>query len=77
MYPDIGNLKNAACLYGNSVPDDLRLGRGHTFAAHLKETKPGVYRNMVMAGGRVTGELSREEAQSQQTILKLAFGGVK
>jgi len=34
-------------------------------------------RVMVMAGGRVTGELSREEAQSQQTILKLAFGGVK
>jgi len=56
MYPDIGNLKNAACLYGNSVPDDLRLGRGHTFAAHLKETKPGVYRNMRFGTGHTEYE---------------------
>ncbi len=32
-------------------------------------------RVMVMSGGKVTGELNREEAQSQQTILKLALGG--
>ncbi len=47
MYPDIGNLKNAAVIYGTSVADDLRLGRGHTLAAHLKETKPGLYRDML------------------------------
>lgn len=47
MYPDIGNLKNAAVIYGTSVADDLRLGRGHIFAAHLKETKPGIYRDML------------------------------
>lgn len=29
----------------------------------------------VMAGGRITGELTGEEAKSQQTILKLALGG--
>lgn len=32
-------------------------------------------RVMVMAGGKVTGELEGSEAQSQQTILKLALGG--
>ncbi len=32
-------------------------------------------RVMVMAGGKVTGELKGEEAKSQQTILKLALGG--
>jgi predicted hexulose-6-phosphate isomerase len=47
MYPDIGNLKNAAVIYGTSVAEDLRLGSGHIFAAHLKETKPGLYRDML------------------------------
>jgi predicted hexulose-6-phosphate isomerase len=46
VYPDIGNLKNAAVLYGHDVVDDLLLGRGHIFAVHLKETKPGLYRDM-------------------------------
>lgn len=32
-------------------------------------------RVLIMAGGRVTGELEGEEAKSQQTILKLALGG--
>ena len=47
MYPDIGNLKNAAVLYGTDVAADLALGAGHTVAAHLKETKPGLYRDML------------------------------
>jgi len=51
VYPDIGNLKNAAVLYGSDLLADLELGRGHTFAAHLKETVPGVYRNMVFGTG--------------------------
>lgn len=46
VYPDIGNLKNAAVLYGGDVVKDMETGRGHTFAVHLKETKPGLYRNM-------------------------------
>ena len=46
VYPDIGNLKNAAVLYGKDVSEDMKLGEGHTFAVHLKETKPGVYRDM-------------------------------
>jgi len=51
VYPDIGNLKNASVLYGSDLLADLELGRGHTFAAHLKETVPGVYRNMVFGTG--------------------------
>jgi predicted hexulose-6-phosphate isomerase len=47
MYPDIGNLKNAAVIYGHNVADALALGQGHTFASHLKETKPGLYRDML------------------------------
>lgn len=46
IYPDIGNLKNAAVLYGLDVTEELKKGAGHTFAVHLKETKPGVYRDM-------------------------------
>ncbi len=46
VYPDIGNLKNAAVLYGHDVVEDLYLAKGHIFAMHLKETKPGLYRDM-------------------------------
>ena len=46
VYPDIGNLKNAAVLYGHDVVEDMKKGAGHTFAVHLKETKPGLYRDM-------------------------------
>ncbi len=46
MYPDIGNIKNAAVIYGTDVVDDLKTGKGHIFAAHLKETSPGIYRDM-------------------------------
>lgn len=46
VYPDIGNLKNAAVLYHGDVVEDLEKGRGRIFAVHLKETKPGLYRNM-------------------------------
>jgi predicted hexulose-6-phosphate isomerase len=51
LYPDIGNLQNAAALYGRSVTADLCLGRGHILALHLKETKPGVYRDMRFGSG--------------------------
>ncbi len=51
VYPDIGNLKNAAVLYGTDVTEDLKTGTGHIAAAHLKETKPGVYRDMNFGTG--------------------------
>lgn len=51
MYPDIGNLKNASLLYHTHVHDDLVLGKGHVFAAHLKETKPNHYREVPYGSG--------------------------
>lgn len=51
VYPDIGNLKNASLLYGVSVNDDLKTGTGHLFAAHLKETVPGKYREIPFGAG--------------------------
>jgi len=58
VYPDIGNLKNAAVLYGHDVVEDLTKGRGHIFAMHLKETKPGLYRDMTF--GDVEGHTEYE-----------------
>ena len=39
VYPDIGNLKNAAVIYGTDVVEDMYKGAGHLFAVHLKETR--------------------------------------
>ncbi len=58
VYPDIGNLKNAAVLYGTDVVEDMMLGAGHIFAVHLKETKPGLYRDMNF--GESTGHTEYE-----------------
>jgi predicted hexulose-6-phosphate isomerase len=51
VYPDIGNLKNAAVVYGGDLLEDLQSGNGHIFAAHLKETLPGIYRDMHFGEG--------------------------
>lgn len=51
IYPDIGNLKNASILYNKSVNDDLKTGKGHIFAAHLKETIPNHYREIEFGKG--------------------------
>ena len=51
VYPDIGNLKNASLIYGNSVEDDIKTGEGHIFAAHLKETIPNHYREIEFGKG--------------------------
>ena len=51
VYPDIGNLKNASLLYNKSVSDDIRTGKGHIFAAHLKETIPNNYREIEYGTG--------------------------
>lgn len=41
VYPDIGNMTNAAKLYRTDVLDDLASAGGHIAAMHLKETRPG------------------------------------
>ena len=51
VYPDVGNLTNASLLYGNTVADDIACGRGHIFAAHMKATKAGQYRDMLFGEG--------------------------
>ena len=53
IYPDLGNLTNSAKLYGHSVTEDINTGRGHISAMHLKETKPGHYRDIPYGTGHV------------------------
>lgn len=56
VYPDMGNLKNASLLYGKSVNEDIKTGRGHMIAAHLKETIPGQYREVPFGTGHTEYE---------------------
>ncbi len=49
IYPDIGNISNGT----ENVLQDIEKGRGNIVAAHLKETKPGVFRNMRFGEGKV------------------------
>lgn len=53
VYPDSGNLKNAAVTYGTDVYEDIRRGAGHTVAMHLKETVPGKFREIHFGTGHV------------------------
>jgi len=53
IYPDLGNMTNAAKLYGHNVSDDLLAGRGHIVALHLKETVSGRYRDLRYGTGHV------------------------
>lgn len=49
IYPDVGNISNAA----QDAAEDLRKGAGHMISAHLKETKVGIYRNLLYGEGTV------------------------
>lgn len=56
VYPDLGNITNAAYTYKNDVLEDIEIGRGHIAAMHLKETKPGKYREIPFGTGHVDFE---------------------
>ena len=56
VYPDIGNITNAAKTYENDVLEDLELGKGHIVAMHLKETVPGKLREIPFGTGHVDFE---------------------
>ncbi len=56
VYPDIGNLTNAAVQYQSDVLEDFELGRGNITSLHLKETKPGHYREIPYGTGHVNFE---------------------
>ncbi len=62
VYPDIGNTTNAAKTYGTDVLEDLRTGKGHLVAMHLKETKPGLFREIPFGEGHVDFESAIETA---------------
>lgn len=53
VYPDLGNITNAALTYGGSVEGDLLSGRGHLVALHLKESLPGKFREIPYGSGHV------------------------
>jgi predicted hexulose-6-phosphate isomerase len=53
IYPDIGNVANAALAYGTDPFQDLESGRGHLAAVHMKETVPGKFREIPYGTGHV------------------------
>lgn len=53
VYPDCGNLTNAANGSLAAVQADLALGQGHLLAMHLKETLPGKFREIPYFTGHV------------------------
>jgi predicted hexulose-6-phosphate isomerase len=53
VYPDIGNITNAAKSSGGDPVADLESGRGRIAALHLKETVPGVFREVPYGAGHV------------------------
>ncbi len=53
VYPDVGNITNASVKYGTNVLDDIEKGAGHLCAVHLKETVPGIFREVPFGTGHV------------------------
>lgn len=53
IYPDLGNMTNAAVQYQSDVLEDMELGRGNITSLHLKETLPGRYREVPYGTGHV------------------------
>ncbi len=62
VYPDLGNITNAAKVYGKDVLDDLETGRGRLVAMHLKETVPGKFREIPFGTGHVDFEAGIKKA---------------
>lgn len=62
VYPDIGNITNAASTYKVDVVEDLYMGKGHLVAMHLKETVPGKFREIPFGTGHVNFEEAIEAA---------------
>jgi len=49
VYPDVGNIT----AMGKDVEKDVRSGKGHIVAIHLKDTLPGQFRNIPYGSGTV------------------------
>jgi L-ribulose-5-phosphate 3-epimerase len=52
LYPDIGNLS----AWDNDVQMELQAGMGHIVAVHVKDTRPGVFKNVPFGEGVVDFE---------------------
>ena len=61
VYPDIGNISNAT----KDVIGDIKKGRGHIAAAHLKETVPGKFREIPYGTGQVNFPIIIAQLYSQ------------
>lgn len=64
VYPDLGNLTNAALQYGTSLDQDFDAGKGSILALHLKETAPERYRNVPLGKGHVDFQAGINKAWS-------------
>lgn len=64
VYPDIGNITNAASSYKADVLEDLYMGKGRLVAMHLKETVPGKFREIPYGAGHVNFEEAIKAAWS-------------
>lgn len=64
VYPDLGNITNAAKTYQTSPIEDLESGRGHIAAVHIKETVPGKFREIPFGEGHVDFPALLEKAYS-------------
>lgn len=53
VYPDLGNITNSCKCYGEDVANDIMLGDGNIVACHIKETVPGVFREVPFGTGHV------------------------
>jgi len=53
IYPDLGNITNAAKSEGGDVIADMESGKGNIAALHLKETMPGIFREVPYGAGHV------------------------
>ncbi|MBY0753841.1 L-ribulose-5-phosphate 3-epimerase [Clostridium sardiniense] len=56
VYPDCGNITNAALTHNENVIEDLKKGEGHIMAIHLKETVSGKFREIPFGTGHVNFE---------------------
>lgn len=50
VYPDIGNI---SAWEENDIATDLEAGKGHMVAVHVKNTRPGVFKNVPFGEGTV------------------------
>ncbi len=65
IFPDIGNLANASKVYHIDYIDDLKKGKGHIIAAHLKETIPNHYREIPFGTGHTDYISNLKELKKQ------------